>query len=175
MIMRPGALEDRRRARPPAGLRQGVRRLASYHADAAVADVAHPALPVGFHVLAEIIENEARSALRALTVGNHRAQLGAVLLPAMLVVGEALAQVDRRELVAEPLPTAAAVFADQPVPLEQHEHDARLAPGHAGFLRQVVEQHRLAQGNLLENDADARRLLDVGGFATEEGRLDAAV
>src|SRR3982751_513677 len=62
-----------------------------------VARVAVAALPLGFHILAEVIEDESRAALRRLTILNHRAQLGAILQPARLVVGEIRAEIDGRE------------------------------------------------------------------------------
>src|SRR5438270_12692934 len=53
----------------------------------ALAPVAVPALPLGLDVLAEIVEDEPRAALRALAVVDHRAQLRPILDPALLVVG----------------------------------------------------------------------------------------
>src|SRR5215510_11795891 len=77
---------DHRRFRVPLG--------ASSCHERAVARVAVAALPIDGDILTEILEDVARPALRALTVVDHRAKLGAVLLAPLLVVGEVGAQVD---------------------------------------------------------------------------------
>ena len=69
-----------------------------------VAGVAVPALPRRIDVLAEILEDESRAALRALTVVDHRAQLRAILNAPLLVVGEVGAEVDRRQSALETAP-----------------------------------------------------------------------
>src|SRR5215217_1361202 len=92
------------------------------------AGVAVLALPIGLDVFAEVLENEPRAALGALTVVDHRAELGAVLNAALLVIGEVGAQVDRRQFALQPLPASSPVLAHESVALEQHEHDPRFAP-----------------------------------------------
>src|SRR6185312_10871480 len=93
----------------------------------------------------------------------------------LLVVGEVRAQVDLGELVLQTLPASAAILAHEPMPLEQHENDARLASRHARLLREIVEQRRLAERYLLQHDRDVRRLFDVRILPAEEIRLHPAV
>src|SRR5689334_17464429 len=81
----------------------------------ALTRVAVLATPVRLDVLAKVLEDEPGAALRALTVVDHRAKLGAVLNAALLVVGEVGAEIDRRQPRLQALPTPAAVFADQAV------------------------------------------------------------
>src|SRR5579872_6601430 len=157
-----------RALRRPGGIRRqafaGVRRAAPDHGERAVTGVAVPALPVGRHVLAEVIEYEPRSTLRALTVGNHGAELGAVLQPALLVIREVGAQIHRRQSTLETLPTSAAILPNEPMSLEQHEHDAGLSARDPRLIGEVVEDHRLAQRNALEHDRHAGCFFDVGVF-----------
>src|SRR4051794_2671147 len=81
-----------------------------------VAGVAVPALPIGVHVLAEVVENEARAALRGLTVLHHSTQLRAILDATRLVVGEIGAEIDGgHPLIGQSLPAPAAVLAHEPM------------------------------------------------------------
>ena len=64
-----------------------------------------PQSQLGVDVLAEVLEDEPRAALRALAVVDHRAELRAVLDAALLVVGEVGAQVDRRQPVLRAAPS----------------------------------------------------------------------
>src|SRR5690606_26013148 len=89
-------------------------RLAGLPAGHLVAGVAVAASPVGVALLAEVLEDVARAALRGLAEADHRAELLLVAGPALLVVGEVGAQVHLGELPAQPLPAPAAMLAHQP-------------------------------------------------------------
>src|SRR5262245_37889744 len=62
------------------------------HHDFPVACIAVPTFPPGDIFLAEVVEDEPRPALCALTVVDHRAQLGPILESPLFVVGEVGAQ-----------------------------------------------------------------------------------
>src|SRR5262249_23632365 len=125
--------------------------------------------------LAEVVEDVPRAALGALTVPDHGSELSAVLLAALLVVGEIRAQVDGGESVAQTLPASAAILANQAMALEQHDHDARRAARPTGAAHELIDQHARTEWNLLEHDGHARGLLDVGILAPKKIGLYAAV
>src|SRR3954470_15171578 len=76
------------------------------HHEIAVAGIAVVAAPAGFHVLAEILEDESRAALGALTVSNHGAKLGPVLDAALLVIRQVGTQIHLGEPILHALPAA---------------------------------------------------------------------
>ena len=65
--------------------------------------------------------------------------------------------------------------AHETVSLEQDHHDARLAMRDPGFVREVVDRHRLIERIRLEHQRDARGLLDLRIFAAEEIGLNPSV
>jgi hypothetical protein len=73
----------------------GIRSAARTHET--VARIAILTTPIRLDVLAEILEDESRSALRTLAVVDHRAKFGAILDSPLFVIGEIRAQVDRGE------------------------------------------------------------------------------
>src|ERR1700753_3075461 len=85
----------------------------------ALTSVAVLARPVRIDLLVEVLEDETRATLRALTVVDHRTQFVAILHSALLVVGEVGAEIDLREAALESLPTAAAILAHEPVSFQQ--------------------------------------------------------
>src|SRR6185437_3461352 len=157
------------------GCRWARARAPARRQDVPVAGVAVAALPLGIDRFAEVLEDEARAALRALTVIDHRAQLRPILRAPLLVVREVGTQVDRGELRLQPLPRAAAVLAHQTMALEQGEHDPRFAPRHARLVGEVVELDGFGERNLLEHDRHVSGFFDVGILAAEKVRLHPAV
>src|SRR4051812_16382792 len=91
-----------------------------------VASVAVPASPLRIHLLAKVLEDVLRPALRSLAELDHRAELLLIHCATLLVVLEVSAQIHSAEIFAEALPFTAAVLADQAVSLEQGENDLRL-------------------------------------------------
>src|SRR5438094_295118 len=141
-----------------------------------VARVAVAALPIRFHFLAEILEDETSATLCRLTVLHHGAQLGAILHATRFVVREVRAEIDRRQALGrQALPTSATILTHEAVSLEQHENDSGLPSGNARLVSEIVDMDLLAMRHLLERDGDARRLLHVGILAAEKGRLHATV
>src|SRR5438094_6221881 len=141
-----------------------------------VARVAVAALPIRFHFLAEILEDETSATLCRLTVLHHGAQLGAILHATRFVVREVRAEIDRRQALGrQALPTSATILTHEAVSLEQHENDSGLPSGNARLVSEIVDMDLLAMRHLLERDGDARRLLHVGILAAEKVRLHATV
>src|SRR5688572_2017388 len=140
------------------------------------AHVALRARPHVVHRLTEVLQDVACTALRGLAIGDHGAELGAILRAALLVIREVRAEIDvRHALIAGALPQAAAIFAHQAVPLEEHEHDLGLASRDAALVREVVDQDAFAERYALEHQRDLGGFFDVGVLAAEEIRLHSAV
>src|SRR5690606_18803441 len=109
---------------------------------ALVAGVAVATLPVLVDLLAEVLQDVARPAVRGLAEPDHALKLLLVACPALLVVDEIPLEIDVGEHVAHPLPCTAAVLAHGTVPLEQHEGDARFPSRNARSLRYLVKRDR---------------------------------
>src|SRR5688572_9137818 len=88
-----------------------------------VARIAVFTLPVRINFLAEVLENVARAALGGLTELYHRPQLLLIHRAPLFVVLQVRAEIDRGQVVAEPLPLPAAMLSHQTVPLEQRKND----------------------------------------------------
>lgn len=84
-----------------------------------IAGIAIPARPSRVDFLAEVFENESRAAAGGLTELDYRVELGLIPGAAIFVVDEICGEINRREVVAQPLPVVASVFSSQSVLLEQ--------------------------------------------------------